>query len=207
MAFLAVGISLAVVPQYLTVDETRMFSQQLDVYLANLTPIVGHVAGGAVALLVGPTQFIPAFRRKRSLAFHRWAGRVYLVGVAVGGFFGLWMAFLAYGGVVARAGFFGLSLAWLVSGVIAYRLILNRNLDLHRQWMIRNYALTFAAVTLRLWIGVALASGIEFDDAYPIIAWLAWVPNLLVVEWWLKRRAAQTVPAQAEGMVTRNAAP
>jgi hypothetical protein len=188
MAFLAVGISLAVVPQYLTADETRMFPQQVETYLANLTPIVGHVAGGAVALLLGPTQFIPALRRRRSLAFHRWAGRLYLVGIAVGGFFGLWMAFLAYGGFVAQAGFFGLSVAWLVSGAIAYRLIRAADQDHHREWMIRNYALTFAAVTLRLWLGVSQASGIDFDLAYPAIAWIAWVPNLIVVEWWIRRR-------------------
>lgn len=187
MAFFAVAIAMAVVPQYLALDEARMFPQQVEVYLSNVTPIVGHVAGGAVALLLGPTQFIPALRRRRSLGFHRWSGRAYLVGVAVGGLFGLWMAFLAYGGPVARAGFFGLSVAWLTSGALAYRHIRAGDQDLHREWMIRNYALTFAAVTLRLWLGVSQASGMDFDLAYPAVAWIAWVPNLVVVEWWLRR--------------------
>lgn len=187
MTFLAVGIAVAVVPQYLLVDEELMFQQQLATYLDNLTPIVGHVAGGAVALLLGPTQFVPALRRRGNAAFHRWAGRLYLAGIAVGGFFGLWMAFLAYGGLVARLGFGALSLAWLASGWIAYRHVRGGRLTEHRRWMIRNYALTFAAVTLRLWIGVSMAAGIDFDVAYPVIAWLCWVPNLLVVEWVLGR--------------------
>ncbi|NND84266.1 MAG: DUF2306 domain-containing protein, partial [Acidimicrobiia bacterium] len=105
--------------------------------------------------------------------------------------FGLWMAFLAYGGIVAQAGFFGLSVAWLTSGTIAYRRIRAGDQDVHREWMIRNYALTFAAVTLRLWIGVSVASGIDFDIAYPVIAWIAWVPNLIVVEWWIRRQRGQ----------------
>ena len=48
--------------------------------------------------------------------------------------------------------------------------------------MIRNFALTFAAVTLRLWIPIFLTSGLSFEAAYPVIAWLSWVPNLLVAE-------------------------
>lgn len=191
MTLLSVAILVMAVPQYLLVDEEFMFQQQLDVYLANLTPIIGHVAGGAIALLLGPTQFIPALRRGRSRAFHRWSGRLYLIGIAVGGLFGLWMAFLAYGGIVAQIGFLGLSVAWLATGAVAYRLIRRRNVDRHREWMIRSFALTFAAVTLRLWLGVSGASGIDFDLAYPAIAWIAWVPNLLVAEWWIRRRRHQ----------------
>jgi hypothetical protein len=188
MTVLVVFIVVAAVPQYLLVDEELMFQEQLDVYLANLTPIVGHVAGGAVALLLGPTQFVAALRRRGSAGFHRWAGRVYVLAVAVGGVFGLWMAFLAFGGIVARLGFGALSLAWLTSGYVAYRHIRAGERDSHRRWMIRNYGLTFAAVTLRLWLGVAMALGIEIEIAYPVIAWLAWVPNLFVVEWFLRRR-------------------
>ena len=48
--------------------------------------------------------------------------------------------------------------------------------------MIRSFALTFAAVTLRLYIPASQMAGIPFDTAYPVIAWLCWVPNLLVAE-------------------------
>ena len=54
--------------------------------------------------------------------------------------------------------------------------------------MMRNYALTFAAVTLRMELGLIGALGYEFEVAYPVVAWLAWVPNLVLVEWWLLAR-------------------
>jgi hypothetical protein len=48
--------------------------------------------------------------------------------------------------------------------------------------MVRNFALTFAAVTLRLWLPGSVLSGVPFEVAYPIVAWLCWVPNLVVAE-------------------------
>ena len=48
--------------------------------------------------------------------------------------------------------------------------------------MIRNYALTFAAVTLRLWQTVFQVAGVEFIVGYMIVAWLSWIPNLLIAE-------------------------
>jgi hypothetical protein len=48
--------------------------------------------------------------------------------------------------------------------------------------MTRSFALTFAAVTLRIYIPLALAAGVGFADSYPAIAWLCWVPNLVVAQ-------------------------
>ena len=58
--------------------------------------------------------------------------------------------------------------------------------------MIRSYALTLAAVTLRLYIPAALISGFSFEAAYPAISWLCWVPNLIVAEWIIRRHAARS---------------
>ena len=63
--------------------------------------------------------------------------------------------------------------------------------------MIRSFALTFAAVTLRIWLGISQASGMDFDVAYPVIAWVAWVPNLLVAEWWIRRGRRRPTTASA----------
>jgi hypothetical protein len=49
--------------------------------------------------------------------------------------------------------------------------------------MIRSYALCLAAVTLRLWLPVGLAQGVRFEVMYPLVAWLCWVPNLMLAEW------------------------
>jgi hypothetical protein len=61
--------------------------------------------------------------------------------------------------------------------------------------MIRSYALTLAAVTLRLWLPLSQVAGIDFMTAYVAIAWLCWVPNLLVAEWFLRRRPRRPVLA------------
>ena len=42
--------------------------------------------------------------------------------------------------------------------------------------------LTFAAVTLRIYLPLSDLVGIDFDVAYPVIAWLCWVPNVIVAE-------------------------
>jgi uncharacterized membrane protein len=144
--------------------------------------IYAHVFASAVALTLGPFQF-SAKLRARYVALHRWSGRLYLgVGVLVGGVAGLFMASHAFGGLAARLGFSCLALGWLYTGLRAYWAIRAADIASHRRWMVRNFALTFAAVTLRLWLPASMASGITFEVAYPVIAWLCWVFNLLAAE-------------------------
>jgi peptidoglycan biosynthesis protein MviN/MurJ (putative lipid II flippase) len=109
-------------------------------------------------------------------------GRIYLVSVLIGGIAGLYMAVTAFGGLPTRIGFSMLGVLWLVTGAMAYLRIRRGNVHEHRQWMIRNYALTFSAVMLRVWLPLLIALGYEFPEAYTTVAWLCWVPNLLVVE-------------------------
>lgn len=151
-------------------------------YEAHRAGIYTHVFASAAALCLGPFQFSARLRARRP-GLHRALGRLYLgVGVGVGGLAGLVMAFHAFGGPVARVGFACLALAWLYTGYRAYRAIRARDVAAHRRWMVRNFALTFAAVTLRLWLPASFVAGIPFELAYPAIAWLCWVPNLLVAE-------------------------
>jgi hypothetical protein len=58
--------------------------------------------------------------------------------------------------------------------------------------MLRSYALTLAAVTLRLYLPAFEMAGYSFDVSYPLISWIAWVPNLLVVEWVVLTRTPAT---------------
>ena len=156
-----------------------------------------HVFAAAFALILGPTQFSSRLRSRRP-ALHRWFGRLYLgAGVLVGGLAGLIASFQAFGGLGARAGFAGLALAWLYTGFCAYRAIRARDIASHRRWMIRNFALTFAAVTLRIWIPMSFVVGVPFAVSYSIIAWLCWVPNLLVAELILNRTRNPTVQPTA----------
>lgn len=187
MFLLALMIAL-ISSRYFTRNPDLYFPEQRAIYLAHTGAILGHIGGGILALVLGPLQFIPQLRRKRWLGLHRWSGRLYLVGIAMGGLFGLYVAQLAYGGLPARLGFSGLALFWLVSGYNAYRTIRAGQIQAHKRWMIRNYAATFAAVMLRLWLPFLNAVGVDFTLAYQMVAWLCWVPNLLLVEWAVNQR-------------------
>ncbi|MDO9118524.1 MAG: DUF2306 domain-containing protein [Nitrospira sp.] len=144
--------------------------------------IYAHVFGAAVALALGPFQFSSTLRDRRP-ALHRRLGRLYLaIGVLIGGLSGLFMAFHAFGGLPSRLGFACLAVAWLYSGSRAYFAVRACDFTAHRCWMVRNFALTFAAVTLRLYLPASVALGAAFEIVYPIIAWLCWLPNLVAAE-------------------------
>lgn len=167
-------------------------------YEADRVGIYTHVYAAAVALTLGPFQFSERWRARHP-AWHRWSGRLYLgVGVLLGGLAGLYMATRAFGGPVARIGFACLALGWLYTGLRGYLAIRARDVAAHRRWMVRNFALTFAAVTLRLWLPAAVASGVPFELAYPAIAWLCWLPNALVAEFVLRRAQHERDPDGAE---------
>lgn len=157
------------------------------VFQANWLGIYLHVFGAAVALVLGPFQFASTLRALHPRV-HRWMGRAYLgVGVLIGGGAGLYMAVLAFGGIVSKLGFAFLAVAWLYTGLRALVAIRQGTIAAHQRWMVRNYGLTLAAVTLRLYLPLSGIAGIPFEAAYPAIAWLCWVPNLFVAEWLLKR--------------------
>jgi uncharacterized membrane protein len=166
--------------------------------------LYAHVFGAAFALLLGPFQLWTDLRTRRP-ALHRWTGRLYFgVGILVGGVGGLLASFHAYGGGAGRLGFGGLALLWLTTGAMALRAIRAGNVVAHRRWVVRNFALTFAAVTLRLWLPGLVIGGVPFELAYPIVAWLCWVPNLAAAEL-LFVRARGLAPAR--GMAPLAGAP
>jgi uncharacterized membrane protein len=154
-----------------------------DSFLAHPLGIYLHIFPAIIALALGPLQLSSNLRDRR-LRLHRWIGRIYLgAGVLIGGTAGLYMAQFAFGGTIAQLGFALLAISWLYTGLRAYLYIRKGNIDCHRKWMIRNYSLTFAAVTLRLYIPLSFLMGIEFEIAYRAVAWLCWIPNIILAEW------------------------
>ena len=189
MVVLALGVALyAAVAYGLFPLGTLVHPDMKSAFQTHATGIYLHIFASIAALALGPFQFSTRLRQSRP-ALHRWSGRVYLsIGVLIGGSTGLYMAQFAFGGWVARSGFTALALCWLFTGFMAYWAIRRGDIQNHRRWMRRNFALTFAAVTLRIYLGLSVAAGIQFEQAYPVIAWLCWVPNLLLVEWWFNSR-------------------
>ena len=136
----------------------------------------------------GPWQFSEKLR-ERALNLHRWLGRFYLLEVALGSIAGFAMALVSEEGLPTHLGFGMLAALWFFTGLQAYRMVRSRNIVAHRQWMIRNFALTLAAVTLRNWLPLMLfALHWPFRLAYITVSWLCWVPNLFIAEWMVRRR-------------------
>ncbi len=140
-----------------------------------------HIGAASTALLIGPWQFLDVLRRTYT-TIHRLTGMVYVGACVVGGLAALPIALGSNGGLVAAAGFLTLAALWLWTTARAVAAIVAGDIPAHRRWMVRSFALTLAGVTLRLYLPVAVMGPFGFHNTYAAIAWLCWVPNLLLAD-------------------------
>ncbi|MFB9957909.1 DUF2306 domain-containing protein [Agromyces bracchium] len=158
-----------------------------------------HIVAGGTALVASPFQFWRGLR-DRAPRVHRWTGRVALVAIGIAGLAGLALAPFSAAGLVGTFGFGALAVLWLLAGWRGYRAIRHGDVPSHRAWMMRAFALTYAAVTLRLWLPLLMFAQVPFAgpagfdadaafaNAYAAVPFLCWLPNLLVAEWLIRRR-------------------
>ncbi len=147
-----------------------------------------HIFPALLVLAAGITQFSGTILR-RAPALHRWVGRAYAFSILlVCGPAGMLMAWYANGGPVAQTSFLLLSGLWWLCTWVAWRAIRAKNFRKHGAWMLRSYALTLSAITLRLMqFGLAMYSNIDPETAYRLVAWPSWLINLAVVELIIRR--------------------
>ena len=200
MTVLAVGVALhalrflgAPFSVWSTVDpEIRNLVEQWPVRA------LAHMLVGPVALFIGPFQFLPKLRARHP-RLHRWSGRVYVAACLIAGAAGLATAFHATGGPVAGVGFGVLAVLWIAVTLGAWQAAVRRRFALHRLLMRFSYAMTFAAVTLRLQIPIGLALGFEgYAAMSPWLAYTSWIPNVIAVAIYsamVARRPAVIAPA------------
>jgi uncharacterized membrane protein len=189
-AFLSVGVAVF---SYRYVPQIGLLSPEVMANLFAKPWLAVHAGGAATALLIGPFQFLPAVRRRRTL--HRWLGRTYATGCIVGGCAGFGLAFGTTAGPIAGLGFGLLAPTWIYCTAQGWLTARARRFDEHRRWMIRSFALTFAAVTLRLYLPIGVMAGLTFEQIYVATAWISWIPNLLVAELYLRREMFRLQPA------------
>jgi hypothetical protein len=156
-----------------------------------------HVFTSMLPLVAAFTQFVPAVL-KRWPGVHRTMGRVYVITVCfITGPASAIMAFYANGGITSRIAFGLLALLWLGTTALGWRAALQRKWVAHREWMMRSYALTLSAITLRAWKWLlVLAFEPRPMDLYRVVAWLGFVPNLLLVEWLIRRSRQRRLQMQ-----------
>jgi uncharacterized membrane protein len=155
-----------------------------------------HIAGAATALLVAPVQLLP-WIRKRYPQVHRITGRVYVIGCLAGGTGGFIVAFGSTAGPIATAGFALLAPTWIFVNIQGWRAAVARRFTDHRQWMLRSFSLTFGAITLRLYLAIGMAAGLPFLEVYRATAWISWLPNLILMELYLRGAFQRRSPIPA----------
>lgn len=178
LVLLAATFFFYYVPHYVL----RYNQTSYDVYWSRRFGLVPHLLGGTLALFAGPLQLWTGLRRKHP-QLHRWIGRTFLSGVAIGVCGAIYLALTTTYGWAYSVGLLGLATAWVTTTGTAYYAIKSGDIQTHKTWMIRAYTVTFAFVTARV-----------FDDWLPLPdsgstirfvndIWLSWaIPLLIVVE-------------------------
>lgn len=146
-----------------------------------------HVFTSIITLAAGFTQFsLVILRKYRSI--HRLIGKIYVASILFINFpSGMILAIYANGLLPTKIAFIILDSLWFYFTYKAYVTIRKGNVLAHRQYMIRSFALTFSAITLRSW-KIILSGTLHLDPLmlYMVDAWMGFVPNLLFAEWWIR---------------------
>jgi uncharacterized membrane protein len=148
-----------------------------------------HVFSSIFTLLAGFTQF-SGHILKNYKKLHRIMGRIYVADILFINFpAGMIMAWYANGELPSKIAFVILDCLWFTFTLKAFLEARRRNIAVHKQFMIRSYALTFSAITLRTW-KLILSNTFVIDPVtlYMIDAWIGFVPNLLLAEWIIRRK-------------------
>jgi uncharacterized membrane protein len=190
LAVPAIGIAAYFVTPYLVGSSTIPIDRAIVGYYMSL---VVHAVPAGLTLVIGPWQFVPRLRA-RFPRLHRLMGRIYLISVVGAAAAASYATAVTPSGFPLQVAFSVLIVAWLYTAYQGYRTIRRGDVRQHRIWMIRNYTLTFAAVTLRLYLmlGTALMPvipALQFRDVYTASAWLSLLGNVLVAEYFIVQRS------------------
>jgi uncharacterized membrane protein len=151
-----------------------------------------HVFSSLLTLCAGFTQF-SSFVLKEHKKLHRLLGKIYAYNILLINFpAGMIMAFYANGELPSKIAFIILDSLWFFFTLKAVIAIKGKDIKAHKRFMIRSYALTCSAITLRLW-KIVLSNTFDIDPQtlYMIDAWMGFVPNLLFAEWLIRKLKLQ----------------
>jgi uncharacterized membrane protein len=163
-------------------------------FFASPLPIVLHIFSVSVYVILGAFQFVPSLRRRRH-GWHRIAGRILIPCGLAAALSGLWMTLFYPWPAGDGAILYGLRLlfgsAMLLAILLGVAAIRRRDVAQHGDWMLRGYAIGMGAGTQVL-TGLlgALLFGIPGEFPRALLMGAAWVINLAVAEWIIRRRPA-----------------
>lgn len=147
-----------------------------------------HVYTSIFVLLSG---FLAILRKDFRLKnFHRNAGKIYISLILLfAAPSGIYMGIFANGGFLSKISFVILGFLWWFTTFKAFQLARQRKFKEHKQWMWRSFVLTISAITLRMWkVIIVYLFHPNPMDVYQIIAWLGWIPNILLIEYLITKK-------------------
>lgn len=153
-----------------------------------LTFFYTHVYTSIFVLLSG---FLAILRKDFTIKnFHRNIGKVYIFLILIfAAPSGIYMGIFANGGLSSKISFVILGFLWWFSTYKAYQLARQKMFKEHKQWMWRSFAFTLSAITLRMWkVIIVYLFHPNPMDVYQIIAWLGWIPNILIIEYLITKK-------------------
>jgi hypothetical protein len=187
--WLMAGITVNYIPYNTDVGFLRIKQQYIDIDHWRVAFFI-HVYASLWVLLAGFTQFSKKIQRNNP-RLHRIMGYIYVTDVLlITGPAGLLMGLYANGGLLSRIAFVLLASLWIFFTAMAFVKARQKDFKAHRAYMIRSYALTLSAITLRAW-KYLITNSYHLDDSlvmrpmdvYRIVAWVGWVGNLAVAEY------------------------
>ena len=145
-----------------------------------------HILPGMLFMVLGPLQLSRTIRNQH-LRFHRWSGRVFLVCCAIIAVSALTMSFqMAIGGANETAATVLYALLFVFCLTKAFIHILRREIALHREWMIRGFAIGLGVATVRPIIGAFFAARrLSPHEFFGTAFWLGFTINLIAAEAWI----------------------
>ena len=141
--------------------------------------LIPHGLGGLTALVTGPFQFSSRFRR-RHLHLHRLMGRLYLGGIAVAVPSSVYLS-LTHTTLAFRFFLLTLAGAWLFTSAVAFAAVRRSKIQVHRQWMVRSYAITTTFVTTRVLTAIPSIGG-GGEAVYVPAQWSLLIATIMLVE-------------------------
>lgn len=154
-----------------------------------------HVFSCSFIILSGLFQFnrFVIHEKKR---LHKFLGYIYIILVlVVSGPSAFVMSLYANGGIPAQISFTLLSSLWILTTTISFSSIRKGKIEKHANWLLRSYALTLSAVTLRFYAYLFDIFNIPLHpiDTYIVLTWISWIPNLIICEILIRKGYIQSL--------------
>jgi Predicted membrane protein (DUF2306) len=142
-----------------------------------------HITSSVLAILGGVFQFFPKILRGYPRV-HILIGKIYIASILLlAAPSGLILAAFANGGLPAKVGFTLQCFVWWATTYAAWRAIMQRNWEEHAKMMLRSYAVTLAAMSLRTEsYALVYFWGTKPIETYLTVTWLSWVGNFFIAE-------------------------